>query len=229
MMMIVVAGVLLFLTLCIYLFDADRGIAGIMYHADPNWPGTNRFLWKMLYTWAPLPGLCIAASALFMLLAGFLYSAWKKWRTSCLFLVLLLAMGPGLVVNVLLKDHLGRARPREIIEYGGTHHYTEIWEKGTTGANSSFPSGHASVAFYTMAPWFIFRDTRKRAAAAWLILGTGFGMTVGLARMLQGGHFLSDVLWAGGIVYLTGEVLAFFLLTGTVVNRQQQQPRSELR
>jgi membrane-associated PAP2 superfamily phosphatase len=42
-------------------------------------------------------------------------------------------------------------------------------------------------------------------------LGLGYGSLVGLARMLQGAHFLSDVLWALGFVYLTA-LASFYLL-----------------
>ena len=44
----------------------------------------------------------------------------KAW----LFLFLGLLVGPGLVVNGILKDHWGRARPAEIIEFGGTAHFS---------------------------------------------------------------------------------------------------------
>jgi lipid A 4'-phosphatase len=32
---------------------------------------------------------------------------------------------------------------------------------------------------------------------------------MGLGRMVQGGHFLTDVLWAGAITYLAGLVLYY--------------------
>jgi membrane-associated PAP2 superfamily phosphatase len=35
---------------------------------------------------------------------------------------------------------------------------------------------------------------------------------MGATRVVQGGHFTSDILWAGGIVYLTGALLARWLL-----------------
>ncbi len=211
MELIFLAGVLLLATLLIYLTDGDRFLAGIIYEPDGIWPGIDRFPWNILYDWAPAPGIVLAVLALLVCIGGFFSRSLKKQRRPAIFLLLVLAIGPGLIVNVLLKDNLGRARPREIIEYGGSHQYTEIWQKGTTGSNSSFPSGHASIAFYTMAPWFILRDTNKKAAAAFLIFGVGFGAAIGLARMLQGGHFLNDVLWAGGIVYLVGGLLAVLL------------------
>ena len=41
--------------------------------------------------------------------------------------------------------------------------------------------------------------------------GLSFGVLVGFSRMLQGGHYLSDVLWAGGLVYLCGVILSWIL------------------
>ena len=211
MELILLAGALVLVTLVIYLTDGDRLLAGIIYGPDGIWPGIDRFPWNILYDWAPAPGIILAVLSLVVSVGGFFSPPLKKQRRSAVFLLLLLAVGPGLIVNVLLKDNLGRARPREIIEYGGSHPYTEIWQKGTTGSNSSFPSGHASIAFYTLGPWFILRDGKKKAAAGFLVFGLSFGAAVGLARMLQGGHFLNDVLWAGGIVYLVGGILALVL------------------
>jgi membrane-associated PAP2 superfamily phosphatase len=38
--------------------------------------------------------------------------------------------------------------------------------------------------------------------------GLSYGLLMGVARMAQGGHFPSDVLWAGGMVYLVGLTLS---------------------
>jgi len=34
---------------------------------------------------------------------------------------------------------------------------------------------------------------------------------MGLGRMIQGGHFASDVIWAGGLIYLIGLILYYLL------------------
>ena len=62
-----------------------------------------------------------------------------------------------------------------------------------------------------MAPWFIFYRRRKKLAVFFLGGGLTFGLFVGFVRMLQGGHFLSDIVWAGGLVYLCGVVLSWVL------------------
>lgn len=46
---------------------------------------------------------------------------------AALFLVATLALGPGLLVNVALKDHWGRPRPIDIAQLGGTEHFVPWW------------------------------------------------------------------------------------------------------
>jgi lipid A 4'-phosphatase len=206
-----VSVILCLLTLLVWLIDGDRELARLVVGTDGKWPGVNRFPWNMLYDYAALPGFAMAGCGLLLFLASFVFASLKRQRLAGLFLVLLLALGPGLMVNVVFKDNLGRARPRELTEFGGRYNYTEIWQPGATGHNSSFPSGHASAAFYLFAPWFIFRHQRKNTASFFLVLGIGYGLLIGATRILQGGHFLSDVLWAGGMVYLVGIFLAIIM------------------
>ena len=79
---------------------------------------------------------------------------------------------------------------------------------GETFPNSSFPSGHASIAFFVMGPAFLMDRNQRRLRNKWLFGGIAFGIAMGFTRVLQGGHFVSDVLWAGVIVYLVGAILA---------------------
>jgi membrane-associated PAP2 superfamily phosphatase len=139
-------------------------------------------------------------------------STLRKFRRQAMFIILLLALGPGLLINGILKEHLGRPRPNELVDFGGDYHFVPIGQSGPAGENSSFPSGHASIAFFVMAPWFIYRQRKPFRAYFFLWSGIAFGLAVGFARIMQGGHFLSDVLWAGGLVYITGEILAWVFL-----------------
>ena len=199
------------LTLVIWRTGLDLRLAGLVVGPDNSWPGVGRPPWSLLYRWAPLPAFVLAGVSLLLLAAGLLSSRWRRFRRDALFIILVLILGPGLLVNVVLKDHVGRARPREVAQFGGSHRFTEIWQPGTTGRNSSFPSGHASVAFFLVTPWFVLRRRHRTLALVFLAGGTLFGVAVGWARILQGGHFLSDVLWAGGLVYLTGAALALLM------------------
>ncbi len=207
-----VTGALILASLLIWWTDADLRLARLVYDEQVRWPGLHSMPWLMIYKYAAVPAFVLAGLALATLLLGFFARSLGSYRRQALFLILLLVLGPGLLVNVLFKDNLGRARPRELVEFGGQYQFSQIWERGKTGNNSSFPSGHGSVGFYMIGPWFLLRRRRPAWSALWLVSGTVYGSVVGAARILQGGHFLSDVLWAGGMVYLAGEFLALFLL-----------------
>ncbi|CAK8711899.1 PAP2 superfamily protein [Candidatus Electronema halotolerans] len=212
---------LVLISVVVSAFDADRliislvprdlVIAAAQSDCSRAWPAGNVFPWNMLYQWAAAPAVLLGAAALAVLLAGFWMRKYAAWRKEALFILLLLALGPGLLINVLLKEEFGRARPREIVEFGGSEQFTPFWRPGTAGTNSSFPSGHAAIAFAALAPWFVLREKQRRTAALFLLLGLLFGTCVGVARMLQGAHFFSDILWAGGLVYLVGSLLALLM------------------
>ena len=70
-----------------------------------------------------------------------------------LFLVTTLALGPGLVTNVILKDHWGRPRPIDVTQFGGNEHFVPWWDpRGDCPGNCSFVSGDVSGAVWTVAP-----------------------------------------------------------------------------
>ena len=125
-------------------------------------------------------------------------------------LLLVLALGPGLAVNTLLKDHWGRARPSQVLEFGGSQTFTAApLPASACDTNCSFVSGHAAVGFGLIAYSFLaITPTRRRIIAAGAVAA---GALIGLARMAQGAHFLSDVVFAGlvvgGLAWLLGWAL----------------------
>lgn len=117
-----------------------------------------------------------------------------------LFLLVTLALGPGLIVNVGLKDYWGRSRPIDVPEFGGSERFTPWWDpRGGCPKNCSFVAGEASGAFWTLAPAAL-------APPAWRAVAYGaamaFGTGVGFLRMSFGAHFLSDVIFAGVFMFL---------------------------
>lgn len=114
------------------------------------------------------------------------------------FVLLALALAPGLAVDMGLKDHWGRARPRDIVEFGGARQYTPPFQIARQcDDNCSFVSGHAALGFSLATLAFLAPPRRRRPA---LCVAITFGLGVGLMRMLQGAHFLSDVIFAGFVV-----------------------------
>jgi lipid A 4'-phosphatase len=121
------------------------------------------------------------------------------------FLAAMLAIGPGLVANVILKDNWGRARPRQVVEFGGTKQFTPpLVPARECARNCSFVSGEASSAY---APFFAAALLLPQFRLALIAGGTLSGLAAGLIRMSQGGHFLSDVLFAGIFMALTASAL----------------------
>jgi len=114
-----------------------------------------------------------------------------------------LILGPGLVVNVIFKDHWGRPRPYQVLRDG--KQYSPFWQPHfTEKENNSFPGGHASIGFFLGVPFLALR--RKKTAIILSLIG---GAVVGTVRILQGGHYLSDVLFAGVFVWLISALVIY--------------------
>ena len=205
-------SILLGLTLLFWVTDLDISIQNLLYSPVDGWIWAASQPWKFLYSFGVLPAVSIAVLAFVVFIASCMSSKFKPLRKKALFLVLLMALGPGLTVNLIFKDHWGRPRPREITQFGDTETYLPVWYKGTAGQGNSFPSGHAAMGFYLMAPFFILRDRHRGWATAFLTIGVGYGLLMGLGRMIQGGHFASDVLWSGGFIYICGLILNRIIL-----------------
>lgn len=153
-----------------------------------------------------------------ILLLGWLWYASWRWarrgevqlRRKLSFLLLALALGPGLLVNGVFKAEWGRARPVTVAELGGDRIFTPPGViSDQCERNCSFVSGHASMGFFPLVLAWVFGRRR------WLLVGVASGALVGLGRMLQGAHFFSDVLFAGWTVYWTALLCAWWLFGRT--------------
>lgn len=116
-----------------------------------------------------------------------------------------LIIGPGLIVNGLLKEHWGRPRPREIDIFGGEAVHQTVWViSDWCVGNCSFVSGEASLAAWLVAAALITPKPMRLAATATTLIYAG---SISLNRIAFGGHFLSDVLLAWLICGLVFAVL----------------------
>jgi undecaprenyl-diphosphatase len=119
--------------------------------------------------------------------AGFL---WIQGQTR-LMLLLMAAMGGGLLLNAVLKATVARARPTVV------PHLREVF-------TYSFPSGHAALSaiVYLTIGVLLFEVVRGRAARLYcLAVAMAATALVGFSRVFLGVHYPSDVLagWAAGI------------------------------
>jgi len=126
-------------------------------------------------------------------------------RAPWLYLAVCLIVGPGLVANLVLKDHWGRARPEHLIEFGGSKKFTPaLIPARECDRNCSFVSGEAAAVYM---PFFAAALAAARYRLALLATGVVLGSMAGAVRMAQNAHFLSDVLFAGVFMALTAAVL----------------------
>jgi len=123
--------------------------------------------------------------------------------TSRLLLILLtFVLGPGLLVNSVLKQHVGRARPVEIVEFGGPAQFTRAATPASQcRRNCAFPSGDAAAAFALAAVGVATGSTALLGGA--LVIG----VFVSAVRVLTGAHFVSDVAFSALLTLLMIVVL----------------------
>lgn len=114
---------------------------------------------------------------------------------AALFLILSLTLGPGLLVNVVLKEGWARPRPGMVTEFGGDYTFMPWWDpRGACDSNCSFVSGETSSAVWMTAPAMLAPPPWRYIALA---AAGVYGIAFASMRMLAGGHFLSDVIFAG--------------------------------
>ncbi len=127
-----------------------------------------------------------------------------RLRRPSVVLLACLAIGSGLVVNVIFKDNWGRARPSQVVEFGGAKTFTPaLVIADQCKRNCSFVAGHPSVLFSFFGLALFARRRRALAIGTVAVLG---GLA-GLGRMMQGAHFFSDVVFSGIFMFVTAWLL----------------------
>jgi len=192
------AGVLF--SLIANLLGWDQGAQACFYEVSTDhWTGRDMPLMVALYEYGVLPALILGVGGLLVWLAGYYLKEVQALRKVSFYLFAVLALGNGILANFLLKGYWGRPRPAQVDLYGGTQAFEpSLWiDLASTG--KSFPCGHATMGFYFFALALLLQGTARRVVLALALL---FGGVIGLSRMSYGGHFLTDVIWAGILMWL---------------------------
>lgn len=192
------------------LFPAiDLAVSGWFYQPGQGFIHAGNPLVQLSYLLFAKLHFLVAGALFWMLFASWYWRgrAEAGLRRRIWFLVAVLALGSGLMVNEILKANSGRARPATVTEFGGDRQFTPAFAAADQcERNCSFVSGHAGMGFFFIAFAWVFRDRR------WLWAGIAIGALVGLGRIVQGAHFLSDVVFAFWTVYATCWLLAGWIL-----------------
>ena len=197
-------------TLLILFTNLDVKVSNLFFNRETGrWLMQSSLLAKAVYALSPIPAIAVFSGGVIILLGSIWRKSWCRWRRAALYWALVLALGPGLVVNAIFKDFYGRPRPSQVVEYGGAMSFHQVWAPGEPGKGKSFPCGHASVGFYFMAGYFYWWRKNPSKARRWLLIGVAAGLAVGFIRVARGAHWFSDVLWSGFFVYFVSYVTAW--------------------
>lgn len=181
----------------------DLAISHLFYHADRGFLLEYHYShWHLGFfrdmlidiTYGFITVLC------FTLITGLLFK--RRFipisHFTCMFLLLCFSLGPALLVNDLLKNHWGRARPYQVQEFGGDKQFTPAWEiSNQCPKNCSFTSGETANVFCYLALIFVVR--RKKLIGG-IVLAVA--ALISFERIAQGDHFFSDTILSGLLDYL---------------------------
>lgn len=191
-------------------FDLDQGFFRAQ---DP--------LVRALYDWTPILGRTLFVAMLgHALLAPWLARALAAtgrpdvaercrgpWRHLSAVFVCAALLGPGLLIEGVLKNTVGRPRPVQTVQFGGSEPFHGPFTPGDhPERHRSFVSSHAAAGFALMALGLTCRPAARRR---WLLVGLVAGSAVGAGRIMQGGHYLSDIVFAFYAVWLSCELVVW--------------------
>lgn len=181
----------------------DLAVTGVFYTPDPL--GIDRFssgaFVEFMFNYGIYPAWIVTV------LAGVMPLFSKKWRSPSLVWILTFAIGVGFITHLVLKDHWGRPRPKQVTEFGGPQEFRPFYSPNffhQPEPSKSFPCGHCGMGFVFFAAALVGRRLGNKLIewAGWII-AFGLGTLLSITRIMQGGHFTSDVLMSALILWLT--------------------------
>ncbi|MBD3352183.1 MAG: phosphatase PAP2 family protein [Candidatus Lokiarchaeota archaeon] len=198
------------LNICAMFYNGDADSWLLDIYPNAFW----EFLYENDYSLIGILGLV----CLIFLIIGITDKKRKPFVKYALFMLITAAITAGLIANVLFKGFWGRYRPRDTIYFEGLNTFFLIldpaWliEPSSIGEGKSFPAGHPSAFTCYIVVFFMFnhpevivhlfgeyKDWKLKMCKvikyfAFVVSFAG-GILMGLERVLEGGHFPSDVLW----------------------------------
>jgi lipid A 4'-phosphatase len=207
--------------------ELDLRVSAAFYSPESGFAGQRSALVRGIYDAVPWFGrgsglLALGVALVWWRRPGLLGR--RTWRR-VVALGLAMAVGTGVMVNGVFKEGWGRARPVAVSEFGGQARFTPaLRQTNQCRTNCSFVSGHSATGFTLLAVGlFAAPATRRR----WWLVGGVAGLLVGAVRIAQGGHFLSDVLFSGVIVWICCAAVREAWLRGVARRRRLAQRRAQ--
>ena len=198
----------------------DLWVSGLFFASKTGFDGFASGIWNQLRlaVWR-VSEIVLALSVLAYLAQRIApFPLLRATRHLSGFTAALYLLGPGLLVDVLLKPLWGRARPAQVTDFGGSLAFTppHVLSHQCT-SNCSFVAGEMAGAVALAVVFFMVVDRMKgritlsqqRIAQGLILLVPLF---VGVQRIAAGRHFLSDVLLSTIFVLLCAVLLKVLIL-----------------
>ncbi len=198
------------LSFLLYLFpEIDLFISSLFYMEPKGFFFKDELLFRFLYRSVNV--LSVTITILVVLAYVYQHFRNKEFKyfnkKALIYIFLVFSLGSGVVVNAVLKDNFGRARPKNIELFGGNKEFSKVmvYNSKYSGKCKSFSCGHCSFALGFIAFYFLFR---KR----WILIASlSYGLLVSLGRVVQGGHFFSDFVFSFLVMLLTAKIVYYFM------------------
>lgn len=191
---------------------ADLWVSARYHHPELGFAFGASPVLRALEAWTPRVGLALVALLLLFLslspLLAWLLRARPRsrekvmgfGRRAAILALLVAACGPGLLSEGLAKHTMGRPRPVQTDVFGGAAPFQGPFQIGDNPAvHRSFVSSTAAAGFSLLGLGLACGPLWRRR---WLLIGLTAGGVVGFGRILQGGHYLSDVVFSFYAVWL---------------------------
>jgi membrane-associated PAP2 superfamily phosphatase len=208
------------LTACLLWFEsipADIWLQDALYDENAQhwlWSSANPLARFVFYDGPKglllLFALCLAFALAFIRRLPVL----APYRSGMRIVLLSLILVPASIAG--LKQINGVGCPRDLALFGGQAAYVGIAESffadrpQPLAQRPCFPAAHASGGFALLSLFFLFKERRNRARAAYLALAAGWAM--GGYKMLIGDHFLSHTI--------VSMLLAWLIINAVVIAEQ---------
>jgi membrane-associated phospholipid phosphatase len=170
----------------------DLAVTHAFFDTHGAFYGTT-FFGRTLRAVLRLASYTIFAAFLLAYVSARLYARKRLVPTgrNLVFLALTLALGPGLLVNGIIKEHSHRPRPFQTQDFGGQSPFRPFGHfDGQCVTDCSFVSGETSTAAWSLAPALLSPPPWRAAVIGASVL---FTLVMGVERVAYGGHYLSDV------------------------------------
>lgn len=185
----------------------DRDISQRLYAAGQGFVHAWDPLVRFSYVWAPVLGRALLVGLLVIWLVG----RWRPaavpalWRRTAPLALCIALLGPGLLIEGVFKPHIQRPRPVQTMDFGGSRPYQPPLQRcAPCTEHHSFVSSHAAAGFYLLSLGLLASPAWRRR---WFAIGLLAGGLIGLGRMLQGGHYLSDIVFAFYAVWVSSQAV----------------------